>query len=425
MARSLAASHSTKIHYFYDYGLHGFAATLSPEAAQDLRNNPVVDYVERDRPVYANDVTEPNAGWALGRIDQRYGPSDNSFTYATSGLGVNIYIVDAGVNASHPDFGGRVHAAWTWDSNYPADTDCNGHGTAVASVAAGSQFGVAKAATIWSVRGNDCDTWSWVSTWTAAIDWVTGNHINPAVMNFSYGTTTFLDGILPGSMHNAVIAAKASGVVVVVSAGNDGGDACGQSPANALEVLTVAATDNTDTRASFSDWGHCVDIFAPGVFVDVANYTGGYTQMSGTSFSAPYVAGAAALLRQKYPQDSPDDIQHAIVDGGSASVVHDQGADSPNVLVYSQLPGPVYTSIIGPTYAGPFSSCSWTADVHAGRGPYTYQWSGLLSGNESGISGRISETGGFLLQVWDALGGYATATNIVEFDPNYAGFDCQ
>lgn len=190
------------------------------------------------------------------------------------------------------------------------------------------------------------------------------------------------------------------------------------------------ATDQSDTRALFPDpnqpgsnYGSCIDIFAPGKDLNVALATGGYGLASGTSLSAPMVAGAAALLYQQYPADSPDQIHYAIVHGASPVVqVQESG---PNLLLYSQLPAPVQVSITGQTYAGPFSECSWNASQTAGRGPFTYQWSGPLTGSGAGISGRISQSGGLLVEVWDALGGYSSATHGVEFDPEYGGFICQ
>ena len=186
-------------------------------------------------------------------------------------------------------------------------------------------------------------------------------------------------------------------------------------------------TDGNDARASFSNYGACVDIFAPGVSVDVANYVVAtpFITANGTSYSAPYVAGVAASLYATYPNDTPDQIHYAIRDGGTAGVISNPGSSSPNLLLYSQLPAPVYVSIMGPTYAGPFSACTWNAEPRAGRGPFQYQWSGLLTGSGGGISGSISESGGLLVQVSDALGGFATATIGVSFDPDYAGFTCQ
>jgi subtilisin family serine protease len=382
--------------------------------------------LEKDRPAYqGSSGTDYSAGWAVGRIDQRAGPSDNRFSYGTTGAGVNIYVVDGGVFAAHPDFGGRVRAAWTWDANYPAGQDCSGHGTAVASVAAGNDYGVAKGATIWSVRANDCDDWSWSSTLEAGIDWVTGHHIKPAVLNFSYGAPSFWDGVAPGSMHDAVVRAKAAGIFVVVSAGNTNTDACTQSPANAREVMTVGATRADDQRASFSNYGSCVDIFAPGDAVDVASYRGGYALMSGTSFSAPMVAGVAALLYEKYPLDSPDRIHYSIIDGGTESVVGNPGPSSPNLLLYSTLPAPVRASILGPGSVGPQMTCTWTADVRAGRAPFQYRWWGVLSGSTAGLSGRTGTSGWLNLEVRDALGGYSSRSLYVTVDPTKTSIWCQ
>lgn len=198
VARDLGRQYSDTVRHVYR-SLPGFAGDLSSQAVDALRRNPHVAYIEQDRPAYLNE-TDTNAGWALGRIDQRDGPSNYEFTYASTGAGVNIYIVDSGIKVTHSDFGGRARGAWTFDPSYPADDDCNGHGTAVASVAGGTEYGVAKGAALWSVRGNDCNDWQWVSDWTAAIDWVTANHVKPAVMNFSIGVANWIDDISPGSM---------------------------------------------------------------------------------------------------------------------------------------------------------------------------------------------------------------------------------
>ena len=422
---SISRRYGQRIHHIYRYALKGFAADLTPAAAKALARHPQLASIERDRPAFQHaGGTDYTSGWGVGRIDQRSGPSDYRFSYGTTGTGVNIYIVDGGVVATHPDFGGRVRTAWTWDARYPAGQDCSGHGTAVASVAAGNEYGVAKGATIWSVRANDCDDWSWSSTLEAGIDWVTGHHIKPAVLNFSYGAASFWDGLAPGSMHDAVIRAKSAGVFVVVSAGNNNGDACGQSPSNAREVMTVAASSENDQRSAFSNYGSCVDIFAPGDAINVASHLGGYAVRSGTSFSAPMVAGVAALLYEKYPADSPDQIHYGIIHGGTESVIGNPGPSSPNLLLYSSLPAPVRASIVGRSSVGRQMTCTWYADVRAGRGPFQYLWSGVLSGSTSGVSGRVMGSGWLNLEVRDVLGGYSSRSLYVSVDPANTAIWC-
>jgi subtilisin family serine protease len=395
---ALATRSSDKVYHVFHDALLGFAAKLSPNAVDALRQNPNVAYIEQDMPAYSHDP-DYNAGWGLGRIDQRDGPSDYVFTSDKTGAGVNIYIVDSGIQTSHQDFDGRAHGMWTWDGNYPPNQDCNGHGTAVASVAGGREYGVAKQATLWSVRINDCDTWSWVSTIVSGIDWVAGHHIKPAVMNLSYGVNNWVDDLAPGSMNDAVKNTKNRGVFVVVSAGNQNAEACNYSPANAMEVMTVGATNINDGRASFSNFGGCVDVYAPGDNVQVATLGGSYGPADGTSFAAPFVAGVGALLYQTFPTDTPDQIHYTIRDGATQLWF--------GSLLYSSLPVPVYSRIEGPSTVGSQDQyCFWFGAVYGGRGPFIYRWSGALSGDSNWIQGQITESGPLIYEVWDSQGGY-------------------
>ncbi len=207
-----------------------------------------------------------------------------------------------------------------------------------------------------------------------------------------------------------------AGVLVVVSAGNTGGSACDRSPANAYELMTVAATDANDHRASFSNSGCSVDLFAPGVGVSAAQNWGGFVSVSGTSFSAPLTAGVAALLFAKYPSDSPQQIHYAIRDGATTGA---------NLLLYSRLPAPVKTEIIGFETVPSDALCSRSSQVRAGRAPFTIQWSGMLSGNTSGVAGYPTASGSLVLEVWDALGGYSTSLkNITVVAVNPPPFTC-
>jgi aqualysin 1 len=420
-SQALQQQFAERVHFDYQTVLAGFAADLRAPAVRALRRRPEVEYVVPDGPVVPAGL-DATAGWGVGRIDQRYGPSDSRFEYGTTGSGVNIYIVDTGINVAHPDFGGRAAGAWSWDpAVYPAGQDCNGHGTAVASVAAGSEYGVAKGARIWSVRARDCNAHGTKSRYIAAMEWVARNHLRPAVMNLSFEVWdgTGLNTHYP--IRDAAIGAKNAGVFVVAAAGNRGTDACSSAPANALPIMTVGATDPADSRPAFSNYGSCVDLFAPGTSISAANHTGGYGQWTGTSFAAPIVAGIGALLLERYPTDSPDQIHYAIRDGATAGVVRNPGPSSPNLLAYSQLPVPVYTSIIGPSQVGPFMHCTWIADVRGGRAPFQYTWSGILSGFSNLMSGQVSRPGSLNLTVRDVLGGTASSSRFVGIDPaNYS-----
>ena len=440
-SRALQRRFVRRLTFDYQTVLVGFAAELTESAVRALRERPEVAYVVPDGEVGgegsdgpamvspgpgwdggpglpSSAATTTPAGWGVGRIDQRFGPSDNAFTATATGAGVNLYVLDTGISTAHPDFGGRAAGAWSWDPvGFPANQDCNGHGTAVASVAAGSQYGVAKGARIWSVRARDCNANGTKSRYIAAMDWVARHHVKPAVLNLSFEVwdATGLNSHYP--VRDAAIGVKTAGVFVVAAAGNRSTDACSSAPANAVPVMTVAATDPTDTRPAFSNYGACVDVFAPGTSINGAAYTGGYALWSGTSFAAPIVAGIGALLLQRYPGDTPDQIHYAIRDGATAGVVRNLGPSSPNLLAYSTLPVPVYVSITGPAQVGPFMNCTWTADVRGGRRPFQYRWYGLLYGFSNLMTGRVMAPGWLNLEVRDALAGVAAASRYVTIDP--------
>ncbi len=261
----------------------------------------------------------------------------------------------------------------------------------------------------------------------AGFDWVRSNHIKPAIVNFSYGLPIPAAPFFPGAVYNAAIATKNAGVLVVVSAGNHNESACyfdpltgnlGWTPANALPLMTVAATNSADQRAGVSNYGACVDIFAPGEGIRAANFTGGFVTVSGTSFAAPFVAGVAALLYEKFPQDTPDQIHYAIRDGGTDNVVGNPGPGSPNLFLYSFLPVPVSVTISGPSFVGPFMTCTWLAVPRGGRAPFSYHWFGPLNGYGISIGGSMSVPAWLNLEVSDALGGYAATSKWIDVDPS-------
>ena len=432
LSNSLAATYASRTHDLYRSVFKGFAADLTPEAVRALRAHSQVLEVAPDRVGRPDTTVDNDAGWGLGRMDQRYGPSDFIYRFATTGAGVHLYIIGTGVQSNHSDFGGRVTGGWTYNPAQSQFTPCDNHETAIASIAAGSAFGVARGAAIHPVRIHDCSGIVWESNMVAGFDWVRTNHVKPAIVNFSYGLPIPAAPWFPGSIYNAAIATKNAGVFVVVSAGNNNQNACyydplwplsqyGWTPANALPLMTVAATTSSDQRAGTSNYGGCVDIFAPGQSINAALFTGGFNTnpgVSGTSFAAPFVAGIAALLYEKYPTDSPDQIHYAIRDGATEGVVGNPGPGSPNLFAYSFLPAPVRVTISGPSLVGPVMNCTWFANVQAGRGPFTYHWFGVLSGYSNSVSGSVSTAGWLNVEVWDAIGGYAATSKWIDVDPN-------
>ncbi|MEM0962406.1 MAG: S8 family peptidase [Bacteroidota bacterium] len=289
----------------FETALTGFAAELSPAEVATLESDSRVAFVEPDLPVRAL-ATQSGAPWGLDRIDQRDG-TDGSYTYTTSASNVTAYIIDTGIRTSHVDFGSR--ASNGFDAFGGNGQDCNGHGTHVAGTVGGSTYGVAKGVRLVGVRVLDCNGSGSTSGVIAGVDWVTQVASGPSVANMSLG------GGASSALDTAVRNSIASGVTYAVAAGNENRNACNGSPARVSDALTVGATSSSDARASFSNYGSCVDLFAPGVSIRSAWYTSNTatTAISGTSMASPHVAGAAALVLAGSPGASPATVNAAVL----------------------------------------------------------------------------------------------------------------
>lgn len=316
------------VHYRYSHAIRGFAATLPAAAVAGIRNNPMVSLIEADA-IMSTTATQTNATWGLDRIDQRDRPLNGTYTYDQTGAGVTVYIIDTGIRNSHTDFGGR--ASFGFDAFGGNGDDCNGHGTHVAGTVGGTTYGVAKSVTLKAVRVLNCQGSGTTSGVIAGIDWVRLNAVKPAVANMSLG------GGASSSLDLAVNNAVASGVVFAVAAGNSNADACNYSPARAATALTVGSTTSSDARSSFSNYGTCLDLFAPGSSITSAWSTSNtaINTISGTSMASPHVAGAAALYLQTNPAASAATANTAIMNIATTGKVTLAGSGSPNRLLYS------------------------------------------------------------------------------------------
>ncbi|GLF93629.1 S8 family peptidase [Streptomyces yaizuensis] len=321
--------------YTYRSAVKGFAAKMSAARAAELAADPRVAYVEQDAKVRLN-ATQANATWGIDRIDQRDLPLSTTYTYNTTAAGVNAYIIDTGIRTSHSDFGGRASVGTDTVGGGQNGQDCHGHGTHVAGTVGGTTWGVAKAVNLIAVRVLNCQGSGTNAGVIAGVDWVTANARKPAVANMSLG------GGANTTLDNAVTNSIASGVSYAIAAGNGNifgqpVNACTVSPARVPNAITVGATDRTDRRASFSNFGTCLDIFAPGVSVTSAwstNDTATNT-ISGTSMAAPHVAGVAALHLAANPGVTPAQVRDAIVNNATNNKVINPGTGSPNKLLYS------------------------------------------------------------------------------------------
>jgi subtilisin family serine protease len=330
-AARLTHFHGGQVVSAYRYALRGFSAQMSPQVAEAMSRHPLVEYVEEDVVVELA-ATQQSAPWGLDRIDQRDLSLNSTYSYAHDGAGVHAYVIDSGIRTSHQEFGGRASVAFDNVGDGQNGEDCFGHGTHVASVVGGQTFGVAKAAQLHSVRVFNCaNGGSSVTKLIEAIDWVTANHQNPSVTVLSVST------VGSTSLDTAVRNSIAAGITYVVAAGNGPLDASNRSPARVTEAITVGATDMNDTRASFSNFGAVLDLFAPGVNIPGANWDSdaSTTTRDGTSMAAAHVAGMAARLLGENPGESPERIGERIAGAATPGKVINPGTNSTNRLLFA------------------------------------------------------------------------------------------
>jgi subtilisin family serine protease len=340
-ADDLAGRYGANITGVYRAALRGFSATMSEQQARRLAAAPEVAYVEQDQTMTISADQQNPPSWGLDRIDERDLPTNQTYNYDTTAGIVTVYIIDTGIRISHNDFGGRARYGRDTVNEDNIASDCNGHGTHVAGTVGGTAHGVAKGVALVAVKVLNCEGKGTVSNIIQGVDWVTSNHVNWAVANMSLGGdgSDALDQAVRESIHE--------GIVYTVAAGNDDDDACDHSPARVSAAITAGATTMTDARWGDSNFGRCVDLFAPGVGIrSTWNSSDTATLgMTGTSMAAPHVAGGAALYLSKNPGAKPYQVfDHMAFDNASSGKVTDAGSGSPNRLLY-RVRGPVITSL--------------------------------------------------------------------------------
>ena len=333
LAQTLVATYNGSLLHTYTAALKGFAATLPDVAVPLLQLEPLVSYVEPDQTIRADGTEDMDANgdpWGLDRIDQQALPLSGTYTYTSDGAGVHAYIIDTGIWTLHPDFGGRadnVYDALTLDLVVIGE-DCNGHGTHVAGTVGGATYGVAKGVSLHGVRVLGCAGVGFTSDVVAGVDWVTANHQSPAVANMSLG------GGSSTALNTAVANLGNSGVFLAVAAGNDDADACNASPAGASGVFTVAASEKTDAKASYSNWGTCVEAYAPGSAIKSDWLLGLTMTLSGTSMATPHVTGTAALYKAAFGDAPSAAVSDWIIGNATPGVITGNPGGTPNLLLY-------------------------------------------------------------------------------------------
>ncbi|MEU6151647.1 S8 family serine peptidase [Actinosynnema sp. NPDC047251] len=428
-AGSLVTKFGGEVRTTWQHALNGFHATLTPQQARRIAADPRVDWVQADLPVEIAGVQPNPPSWGLDRIDQANLPLDNSYTYPNGASNVRAYVIDTGIKISHTDFGGR--ATWgtnTVDSN---NTDCHGHGTHVAGTVGSRSYGVAKEVKLVAVKVLNCQGSGTSAGVVNGVNWVAQNAVKPAVANMSLG------GGADTATDTAVRNLVAAGVTTAVASGNDNQNACNYSPARVREAISTNASNRSDARASFSNWGTCTDLFAPGQDITSTWHTSdsATNTISGTSMASPHVAGAAAIYVSSNPTATPAQVETALVTAATNGKITNPGTGSANKLLFVQNVAPSNPSVNNPgnqtTTVG--QAVNLTVTATGGAAPYTFSFTGLpagLTGNSNGtvtgspttagtsnvtvtVTDSASRTGSanFTWTVRDNTGGCDPATN--------------
>ncbi|MFC4145339.1 S8 family serine peptidase [Micromonospora mangrovi] len=326
-AATLSKRYGGAVGDVWSAALTGYSAKMSVGQARRLAADPAVAYVEQDRVVTAQG-TQTGATWGLDRIDQRSLPLNGSYTYPNTATNVRAYIIDTGIRITHSDFGGR--ASWGTNTVDTNNTDCNGHGTHVAGTVGGAKYGVAKGVRLIAVKVLNCSGSGSTSGVVSGVNWVTSNAVKPAVANMSLG------GGASTTLDNAVASSISSGVTYGIAGGNSGANACNYSPARVASAITVGATTSSDARASYSNYGSCLDIFAPGSSItsDWNSSDTGTNTISGTSMATPHVVGTAALVLGANPGYTPAQVASYLTTNATTGKVTSPGSGSPNRLLF-------------------------------------------------------------------------------------------
>lgn len=410
LANDLVTRFGGSISYVYQHALQGFSGALPPPAVDAIRLSPAVEYVQQVElgKFRLHDHTkQSNATWGIDRVDQRSLPLSGNYEYSGTGSGVRVYIIDTGIQTTHSGFGGR---ASVFLDPRPQDglngQDCNGHGTHVAGTIGSTTYGVAKGTTLLAVHVNlACSDTIDAEAAITAIDSITGTSQRPAIVNLSWGGPP--DTTLDRAINNSINA----GVVYVVSAGNNGGDACALSPSRIPNAVTVAASDNADRRATdwfwASNFGSCVDLFAPGKNITSLWRNGGTNTISGTSMAAPHVSGVAALYLQRVPTAMPAQVWSAISSRTTQGVLTNIGTGSPNLLLYAHFND---ITVSGPSTCSAGSTYTATAAASGVGSAFTYRWQ---RAEPSGFGGGV---------VWVNVGSGATYSQACQSSTGTHGF---